>query len=113
MPLRRARRAALLAAAAGLLASCGPDYQEMVTRECVRDDQPRDYCECLAKGMRKALGPERYSLFTDFMLLGGHRKATPDDILRLMEKHKLTPEQLTDARNAMDDAMPVVDRQCR
>jgi hypothetical protein len=96
-----------------LLAGCDPEYQELVVRECIHDGQPQDYCECVSQGMRQALDANRYALFTDFILLGGTGRASPDDILRLMEKHGLSPEQLTEARNAMDDALPAVDRRCR
>ncbi|MGE0667548.1 MAG: hypothetical protein AB7O49_13405 [Sphingomonadales bacterium] len=95
-----------------LLASCGPDYEEVVVGECVRDGESRRYCECQADGMKQALGVERYGVFTDFILLGGTGKATRDDVLRLMERHELAPEELAEAQAAINDAMPLVHAYC-
>lgn len=109
MPL--GRRAALLAAAV-LLASCTPDYEEVVVAECIKDGEGRKYCECQADGMKQALGVARYAVFTDFILLGGTGKATRDDVLRLIDRHKLAPEELAATQTAINDAMPLVHAHC-
>lgn len=109
MPL--ARRAALIAAAI-LLASCTPDYEEAVVAECMKDGEGRKYCECQADGMKQALGVARYAVFTDFILLGGTGKATRADVLRLIERHKLAPEELAAAQTAINEAMPLVHAHC-
>ena len=109
MPL--GRRAVLFAALA-LLAACGPDYEEVVVAECIEDGESRRYCECQADGMKQALGTARYGVFTDFILLGGTGKATRDDVLRLIDRHKLAPEELAATQTAINEAMPLVHAHC-
>ena len=108
MPL--IRRAALLALV--LLASCGPEYEEAVVAECMKDGEGRRYCECQADGMKQALGVVRYAVFTDFILLGGTGKASREDILRLIDKHGLTPEELAATQTAISEAIPLVHAHC-
>ena len=109
MPL--SRRTALVIAVV-LLAACKPEYQEAVVAECLRDGENRDYCECQASGMKQALGVKRYAVFTDLILLGGTGKATRDDVLRLIDRHKLSPEELAETQAAITDAMPLVHAHC-
>ncbi len=109
MPL--GRLAALLAGAV-LLAGCVPDYEEAVVGACVRDGQNRKYCRCQADGMKEALGVRRYALFTDLILLGGTGKASRDDVMRLMDRHKIDPEELAAAQAAIKQAMPLVHAHC-
>lgn len=102
----------MLAAAIVLLAACTPDYEEAVVGECIRDGQGRKYCECQADGMKQALGVKRYAVFTDYILLGGTGKATRNDVLRLIDKHKLAPEELAATQTAINEAMPLVHEHC-
>ncbi|MEN3953420.1 hypothetical protein [Iodidimonas sp. SYSU 1G8] len=113
MPLTgRARRAALILSTASLVAACVPDYEEVVVRDCTRDGQSGDYCSCVSAGMKQALGPQGYAVFTSFILLGGTGKATRDDIMRLMDRHKLSPEQLAETQDRIAEAMPLVHARC-
>ncbi len=109
MPLGRL---AALVAGAVLLAACVPDYEEVVVAACVRDGQSQKYCRCQADGMKEALGAQRYALFTDLILLGGTGKATRDDVMRLMDKHKIDPEALAAAQAAIKETMPLVHAHC-
>jgi hypothetical protein len=101
-----------VAAAALLLAACTPDYEEVVIGECMRDGETKSYCACQADGMKQVLGVKRYAVFTDFILLGGTGKATRDDVLRLMDRHKLAPEELAATQTAIREAMPLVHAHC-
>lgn len=113
MPLTgRARRAAMILAVASPAAACVPDYEEVVVRDCTNDGQPEKYCACVSAGMKQALGPQGYAVFTSFILLGGTGKATRDDIMRLMDRHKLSPEQLAETQDRIAEAMPLVHARC-
>lgn len=101
-----------LIAAAALLAACTPDYEEVVVAKCIKDGHGRTYCECQADGMKQALGVARYGVFTDLILLGGTGKATRDDVLRLIDRHKLAPEELAATQTAINEAMPLVHAYC-
>ena len=104
-------RLAILAALV-LLAACTPDYEEVVVGECMRDGETRRYCECQADGMKQVLGVKRYAVFTDFIVLGGSGKATRDDVLRLMDRHGLAPEDLAASQTAIREALPLVHAHC-
>jgi hypothetical protein len=104
-------RLAILAIA-GLVAACKPDYEEAVVGECIKDGQDRTYCTCQAKGMKDALGVARYAVFTDIILLGGSGKAKREDVLKLIDKHHMTPEDLAAAQAAINEAMPLVHAHC-
>ncbi len=115
MPLKPGLTGALrlcLLAAGLLLASCGPEYEEVVIAECMRDGQDGTYCRCQADGMKQALGVARYAIFTDFILLGGTGKAQREDVMRLIDKHRITPEELAAAQVAIKEAMPLVHAHC-
>jgi hypothetical protein len=108
----RRMSACLLLAACAALAACRPEYQEVVVHECIMDGQDADYCRCQADGMKQALGVKRYAVFTDFILLGGTGKATRDDVLRLMDRHKMSPEDIAATQAAINEAMPLVHAYC-
>jgi hypothetical protein len=108
VPLRRWALAALLP-----LAACGPEYREVVVRECLADGRARAYCECHAAAMKQALGPARYGVFTDLVLLGGSDGATRDDVLRLIDRHGLTLEELAATQAAINQAAPRAHSRCR
>jgi hypothetical protein len=97
---------------ASLLAACKPDYEEAVVGECVKDGQDRSYCTCQAGSMKEALGVARYAIFTDIILLGGTGKARREDVLKLIDKHGITPEDLAAAQAAINEAMPLVHAHC-
>ena len=78
----------------------------------MRDGAPLDYCECVAKGMRRNLGPDDYPAFTEFVLLGGIDSASPQDILKLMEKFELSPGELAELRGRIRTLGDQVHRQC-
>ena len=99
-------------AIATLLAACKPDYEEAVVSECVKDGEGRAYCTCQASGMKEALGVARYAVFTDIILLGGTGKAKREDVLKLIDKHHMTPEDLAAAQAAINEAMPLVHAHC-
>ena len=113
MPLTgRAWRVASILAVASVAAACVPDYEEVVVRECRHDGQSEKYCSCVSAGMKQALGPQGYAVFTSFILLGGTGKATRDDVMRLMDRHKLSPEQLAETQDRIAEAMPVIHARC-
>ena len=109
----RTRRAGLAACLISLLAACGDDFRDPVVRACVHDGQPRQYCDCTAEGMRAVLGVERYAVFSDLMVLGGAREASPQDIVNLMEKHALTPADFAEIRGTIETYGAQIDQQCR
>ena len=97
---------------AGLAAGCEPDYRDSVVRACVLDGNPRAYCDCTAQGMRAVLGLKNYLVFTDLVLLGGAEKAGPEDIVKLMEKHALTPTDFAEIRGRVGELGPQIHAQC-
>ncbi len=105
-------RPCLVLIAVLLIAACTPDYEEAVAAECRKDGESAKYCRCQADGMKQALGVKRYAVFTDFILLGGSAKATREDVMKLIDKHKLAPEELAATQAAINDAMPLVHAHC-
>ena len=98
--------------AALFLAACSDNYRDPVVRACVHDGQPRAYCDCTAQGMRAVLGVERYAVFSDLMVLGGAGDATSQDIVRLMEKHALTPTDFAELKGAIETYSTQIHQQC-
>ncbi len=94
------------------LTTCAPTSQEVVVRECIQDGNPLGYCECVAKGMRQALGTEHYAIFTDFTMLGGVDGTSPEDILKLMETYELSPAELAELRGSIATLSGQVHMQC-
>ncbi|MFN3231580.1 MAG: hypothetical protein ACE363_05405 [Alphaproteobacteria bacterium] len=95
-----------------LTASCGPAGRDVIEQACIEDGNPLGYCQCITKGMREALGPERYPVFTRFTQLGGMGSASPEDILKLMEDHELSPTELAELRGHIGTLSAQIHQQC-
>ena len=109
--MSRSKSTALMAIAI-LLGGCDTGFRDPVVRACVQDGQPYDYCDCSATGMRKVLGLKRYLVYADLVLMGGADSAGPEDILKLMEKHALTPTDFAEIRGVIGELGSQIHRQC-
>lgn len=112
MPLTRLLRLLPLIAGAVLLSGCEARHYEIVEQACIDDGHRADYCRCMRKEMKKELGYQDFAVFSDLIALGVNERIEPDSVLRIMDKHKLTPAKLAETRQAVDQAGPVAEQRC-
>ena len=112
MRIKRIFPLSLLAAGIVLLSSCEARHYEVVERACVEDGRGTDYCRCMRKEMKKELGYQDFVVFSDLIGLGGNEQIKPESILRIMDKHQLTPADFADTREAVSRAGPIAERRC-
>lgn len=105
-------RISLLAAGALLLSACEARHYEVVERACTEDGHRADYCRCMRKEMKKELGYQDFAVFSDLIGLGGNEPIEPESVLQIMDKHKLTPARLAEAREAINQAGPIAEQRC-